>query len=233
MECKKCNNPLSIFDVDRSIWVGQIEEVFFICPKCNSESKFVSRLFEKDHISKSFLEMLMNDCEKKEKHLNYLPNEQRSALLTHLVSCQYCTEKLEEMKLTKILKEMKTNKFIYNFFTTQATEISKVLTDKEIETNNIGIKSFKFNRRAYAFSNKHLFYDCKKENKRLLCYTLEYNSSSVGMVSFLKSKKQVVLHKIWMKSKQRLEKEKVFLNNLRTGDMKTIASFIKRSYNFL
>ena len=102
-----CNNPLSIFDVDRSIWVGQIEEVFFICPKCNSESKFVSRLFEKDHISKSFLEMLMNDCEKKEKHLNYLPNEQRSALLTHLVSCQYCTEKLEEMKLTKILKEMR------------------------------------------------------------------------------------------------------------------------------
>ena len=164
MECKKCNNPLSIFDVDRSIWMGQIEEVFFTCPKCHIESKFFLKLFEKTHISKPYLEMLMKDSEKKEKYLDYLPEEQRNSLLTHLVSCQYCTEKLEEMKLTKILKEMGTNKFIYNFFAAQATEISKVLTDKEIETSNIGIKSFKFNRRSYAFSNKHLFYDCKKEN---------------------------------------------------------------------
>lgn len=229
MNCKNCKTQLSLYNIDRNVWLGKTEEFIFICPKCNVESKFITYIFKGVHLSLSCLEMLVVDSDNQEKQLNYMPKEKRNMILEHLTSCPYCSNKLEEIRLLKISNELCFNREVFDFFMSQASNISILLKDDEVKTNDIGIKSFKFNNNEFFLSKKHLFYDLKKENEHFLCYTLERNNCSIGMASFLKKGNQINLDKIWIKSELRLLKEKILLRNISTGEMSALINLVRKT----
>lgn len=233
MKCNHCNLPLSIYNVDDNFWFEDKQTFVFICPKCSIKSELVSNIFEHGHITKPYLEMLIIDSENKEKQLDYMPQYQKDLILTHLRTCTHCSSILESMRLIKISNEIEFNRNIYDFFIMQAIDVSKKMTNEEIKNNGVGIKSFKFCNQEFHVSKKHLFYECKKENAKLLCYIIEHNSTNIGMVSFLKHNDYIILDKIWLKSEKRLEKEKRFLNNVKTGNMKVLVELVTKENDFL
>lgn len=233
MKCKQCDFPLSIYNVDDNFWFEDKQTFVFVCPVCSSKSELISSIFEHKHITKPYLEMLIVDSENKEKQLDYMPQYQKDLILTHLCSCTHCSSVLESMRLIKISNEIEFNRNIYNFFIMQAIDVSRKLSNEEVKINGVGIKSFKFHNQEFYISKKHLFYECKKDNAKLLCYVIEHDCTNIGMVSFIKHSDFIVLDKIWLKSEERLEKEKRFLNNIKTGNMKVLIDLVTKECNFL
>lgn len=234
MHCRNCDFFLSIQNFDRAEWVDEIEEFIFICPKCKHEIKLVSFLFEHGHISDQYLETIARDTEElyKEKYLDYMPKMQHNFLISHLSNCSYCSEKLESFRLNRISEQFESHVKVYNFFMSQAKHVSEIQNSFKIVTNGVGIKMFVFDGVSYNLS-KNLFYDQIKENKHNLCYFLERDSYIAGMVSFIKIQKKIFLDRIWLKSQERMEKEKKFFNSLNCIDIKILYDLVRKKYSFL
>jgi hypothetical protein len=233
MHCSSCNFVLSIQDLDRTEWVNDSEEFIFICSNCKNETKLVSFLFNQEHINEQYLETIVADVDNEEKYLDYVPNKQKEYLLNHLKKCLICSDKLESLRLKNISRQIITNEKTYNFFMSQAKQIGKKLTCSEITINCIGIKSFIFNQNLYKFSKRNLFYNHLEHNKNYLCYFLENDSHIIGMVSFIKMQDEVLLDKIWVKSEERIEKEKRLLRNLKCADVKILYDLVNKKFSFL
>jgi hypothetical protein len=80
--------------------------------------------------------------------------------------------------------------------------------------NCIGPKSFVFEGTTYNLSKKDLFYEKQENDCQLWCYFLEKEMFSIGMVSLKKIDQQMILEKIWLKSRERITKEKLFFEKL-------------------
>jgi uncharacterized protein YifE (UPF0438 family) len=240
MECKQCNTSLGIQDLDKNEWQDDAEIFVIKCPVCQTEKRLVSPLFEFDHISSQYLQMIILDSKgKKEKYTNYIPEKQRKKLFDHISSCKICAEKIEEIRLSEISKELQFNEDIYKFFITKSKNVIEELDPKKNQiVLNGRIKSFVFEGTNYTLSEDNLFY--RKEESwganmlvERLCYTLEKDDFSIGMVSFAKSNKKVILEKIWLKSEQRIEKEKQFIANLRSGRIRILFELIQKLHDYV
>lgn len=233
MKCSICDTYLSIQDISNTIWDNELVVFIFSCPICYSEKKLTSNLFESGHISKPYLEMLVIDTENKEKQLDYVPVKQRQMLISHLSNCQFCSSFLEEIRLHKISKEIEFNRNIYEFFSSKAQGVCKVLNEQEIKIDCNSIKYFKFNDKEYELLFKNLIYESTTNDGQILCYVIEQDNFKIGMVSFLKLQDNIILDKIWIKSKERIQKEKLFLSNLKIFEFRILVDLIKKVHDFL
>lgn len=220
MKCKTCNASLSIQNIEKNIWIEDIEEFVFVCPVCKTETKLISCIFDEGHISKSYLEMILLDCDKKEKQTDYIPVEQRKRLFEHINSCKHCNDMLESMRLKKISNEIVFNKNLYEFFLTKSVCITNVC---KVEVQNSS-KKFKIDNKDYIVYEKDLFY----QHENISCYLLEENLFNLGMVSFLECEKEVILDRIWVKSNERVLKEKKFLHDLKLGEIKVLVDLVNK-----
>ncbi|MDD5650106.1 MAG: hypothetical protein PHF86_06785 [Candidatus Nanoarchaeia archaeon] len=228
MRCNTCKTLLSINDVDRNTWNNIKEEFVVICPRCKTEQKIVSYLFEFGHITNPFLEMLVEDSdnESKEKNLSYVPEEQRTMLLEHLRDCKICSDRMEQIRLINLSHSLLFNKDTYDFFVSRAKD---VYSDVEYKMNCVGLKSFVFEGTTYTLSRKDLFYESMTGETKLWCYFLEKDTHSVGMASFLKYSKGIILERIWLKSEKRIIKERQFLEELKIGNVRNLLSTVSKS----
>jgi len=233
MQCSTCSTYLSIQDISNTTWDNELVIFTFSCPICCSEKSLISHLFESGHISKPYLEMLVIDSENKEKQLDYMPIKQRQMLIDHLSKCEFCSSFLEEIRLDKISNEIEFNRNIYDFFSSKTQDVNKVLNDQEINIACDIIKSFKFNDREYEILFKNLIYESSTNNGQILCYVIEQDDFKIGMVSFLKTQEKIILDKIWIKSKERIQKEKLFLSNLKIFEFRILVDLIKKVHDFL
>jgi hypothetical protein len=211
------------------------------CPSCEFESKLVSPLFEEQHVSQQYLRMIVSDSknDKKEKLTNYIPEQQRKNIFDHVSSCKKCSERIDDLRLSEISKEIKFNEKTYVFFVAKAKDIIKELdpSKNQVELNCIGVKSFLFEDEHYHVCEEDLFYHHHGELNGVMierfCYNLEKEEFSIGMVSFVMSNGKIILEKIWLKSQQRIEKEKQFLSNLRSGKIRILFDLIQKLHNFV
>jgi hypothetical protein len=240
MECKQCKTSLSLQDLDANEWLDNAEVFIIKCPLCQYETRLISFLFENDHISSQYLRMIISDSKriKKEKYTDYIPEKQRKMLFEHLSNCSVCSDRIESLRLSEISKEIEFNENTYTFFLSKAKDIIKELDPDKKQINvNGSIKSFVFENETYEISEENLFYYRQEtlDNVGLerLCYSLEKDNFSIGMVSFVKSNGKIILEKIWLKSEQRIEKEKRFLLNLRSGKIRILFELIQKLQNFV
>jgi len=233
MECSNCGKSLSLQDANRNEWQDEAEVFVFVCPGCSAETKIIARLFESGHISSQYLEMIVLDTEDqgKEKYLDYIPGNQKQKLIKHLASCEFCSDKLERLRLNRIANSIEFKEATYSFFLTQAKEVYKVLQIDEFKKNGIGLKLFVFEGVSYQMTKDDLFYNIVNDKKRsqCLCYILEKDSHNVGMVSFIMLNDKVILEKIWLKSSQRILKEKKFLDNLKNSELEFLTDIVRKS----
>lgn len=224
MRCKNCKTLLSFYDVDRNAWKDDIEEFIIVCPHCKTETKLVSYLFEYGHITNPFLEMLVEDSDNdtREKNLNYIPQKQRVMLLEHLKYCDVCSDKMEQIRLLNLSHSLLFNKDTYDFFMSRAKDINQEI---KCEFNCVGLKSFVFEGVFFSLSKKDLFF----AQNQLWCYFLEQGSCSIGMASFRKFSNKVILEKIWLKSNQRIIKERQFIQELSFGTVRDLLETSKSS----
>ncbi|MDD5650197.1 MAG: hypothetical protein PHF86_07275 [Candidatus Nanoarchaeia archaeon] len=224
MLCENCSNFLSILDLNSVEWDNEVEEFIFICPFCQKESKLVSFLFEQGHINIHYLELIALDTEElnQEKYLDYIPDLQKDFLISHLSSCSLCSYKLETMRLNKIYQKFEFNENSYTFFMSKAKSVSKTLDQFDIKIVNNTIESFLYNNTKYYLFQKNLIYYKNIDNSFYSCYFIELNKYIIGMVSFIKSKKIILLDKIWLKPKEIILKEKKIINNLKCSDIKIL-----------
>lgn len=227
MRCRKCKTLLSFYDVDSNAWKNDVEEFVSICPRCKTETKFVSYLFELGHITIPFLEMLVedSDTEVREKYANYMPKEQREMLLKHLQQCEICSSKMEQIRLSNLSHSLLFDRETYEFFMSRAKSINQ---EVECKINGVGLKSFSFQGNTFLLSKKDLFFELEQNNTKLWCYFLERDSCSVGMASLKKSLNKVVLEKIWLKSSERIMKEKQFIRELSIGNVRDLFASSKK-----
>ena len=239
MECSKCGTSLSIQDVEKNEWLDDSEIFIIKCPVCEHELKLISSLFDSDHLSSQYIRMIVLDSkfEVKEKYTDYIPEKQRKKIFDHISSCSICSNKIESFRLTEISKEFEFNESTYKFFVEKAKDVVKELEPKQIKINGTGIEGFTFEDKFYDVSLNNLF--CRHEEKindvkiERLCYGLEKDDFNIGMVSFVKSNKKVILEKIWLKSEERLKKEKQFLLNLKSGKIRILFELIKKLPSFV
>lgn len=239
MECSQCKISLSIQDLEKNEWQDDAEVFIIKCPVCEHETKLVSSIFEETgHISNQYLRMIIVDSkfQNKEKLTDYMPEQQRRKLFQHLSSCHVCSDKIESMRLLEISKEIEFNENAYKFFITRAKDIIKELDPSKVKSNG-RIKSFVYEDQKYDITEENLFCHHKEllngVDIERLCYNLERNDFSIGMVSFVKSNGKIILEKIWLKSEQRIEKEKQFLTNLRSGKIRILLELIQRLHDFV
>lgn len=240
MECSRCSTSLSIQDLDKNEWLENCEIFTLKCPVCSQESKLESNLFdEHGHLSNQYLKIIVIDSKdnKKEKYLNYIPLFQRNKILNHLSSCSICSERTEELRLSEISYELDFNEKIYKFFIEKSKDVYKELDPTKIQLDDSSIKSFTFEDETYEIKEEDLFYHNNQKLNNVdierLCYNLEKDEFSVGMVSFVKSNGKIILEKIWLKSEQRIEKEKEFLQNIRSGKIRILFDLIQKLHAFL
>ena len=239
MECSKCGTSLSIQDVERNEWLEDSETFIIKCPVCEHEIKLVSPLFDSGHLSNQYIRMIVLDSkfETKEKYTDYVPENQRKKIFDHISSCSVCSDKIESFRLSEISKEFEFNESTYKFFVEKAKEVVKELEPKQIKINGSGIESFVFEDKHYNVSIDNLFCSHKEKINDVeierLCYGLEKESFNIGMVSFVKSKGKIILEKIWLKSEERLKKEKQFLLNLKSGKIRILFELIKKLPSFV
>lgn len=242
MECKQCKTSLGLQDLEQNEWYDN-EEVFIIkCPVCQNETRLVSALFdESQHISSQYLRMIVCDSnsQKKEKYTDYIPQKQRQRIFQHLSSCSVCADKTESYRLSEIAKEIEFNENTYKYFVTKSKNVIKELDPekKQIIVNGT-IKSFVFENETYEISEEILFYNNQEtlDNTILidrLCYTLDKDGFNIGMVSFVKSNEKIILEKIWLKSEQRIEKEKQFVLSLRSGKIRILFELIQKFQTYV
>jgi len=239
MYCSLCNTSLSLQDVDRNIWKEQSEEFIIKCPVCQTEKILISELFEHGHINKQYFAIIVSDSDSnnKEKLTDYIPQNLKQKIFDHLSSCQICSEKIEEFRLNKIFKKINLNEETYNFFIKCANDVIIELNRENISFKNNNICSFKFENQTYTIDQNNIFYSCEKTLEGIKieqkCYLLEKNSYNIGMVSFVFSNNKIILEKIWLKSEQRLEKEKTLLTNLKNGKIRILFELIDKLQDFI
>jgi hypothetical protein len=239
MECDKCGTTLSINDVEKNEWNEDSEQFIIICPICETEKKLVSPLFESGHIARQYLSMIVldSDSQNKEKTIDYMPKKQQDMIFEHLAKCDICSERIEETRLIKISKDIQINDSTYKFFISQADDVIEELSKDKVKMNCVGIKSFVYKNQEYQIDSKNLF--CEYEEflgdikiKRR-CYILENEECSIGMVSFVETNEKLILEKIWLKTQKHLEKERQFLDNLRSGKVRVLFDLVKKIHSFL
>jgi hypothetical protein len=228
MKCTKCDTELSVQDLEKNEWVEDSEVFYIKCSVCDGITILKSNLFEDGHIAQQYLGLIVSDSGKhKEKYVDYIPEVQKQKLFDHLNICDFCKNKIEGVRLAEISKEIEFNEKAYDFFLSKAKDVITQV-DKEILKN----KAFIFEKEEYALNPEELFYQKKEllngiEIERL-CYNLETDGIYVGMVSFVISNDRLILEKIWLKSENRIEKEKEFLKNIRSGKFRILFSIIKK-----
>lgn len=230
MDCNQCNTSLSIQDLIKNEWIDDSEVFTIKCPICHYDNKLVSPIFESDHISIPYLKVIILDSKntKKEKYTDYIPEEQRNKIFKHLSACQECSDRIENYRLTDILKEINFSGDLYNFFLDKAWQVDKDATYKVV-LNGHGIKKFTFNDKVYNVSKDNIFY----ENENIFCYRLEDQEFNVGMASFVKEKDKFVLDKLWLKTDKRIEKEKKLLASLKSEKVRILFYLFKKMHHFV
>ena len=235
MKCNNCKTLLSIQDIENSEWKEDSEEFILKCPICNTEKIIVSRLFESNHISNQYLQLIVMDTEKqkKEKYLNYVPENQRQLLISHLKNCETCSSTLESLRLNKAYKDFETSENTYKFFISKAKDVIKELKKEEYKSNKKTKDIvFVFDDEKYLLTCENIFYEkddnigCIKIKRK--CYVLEKEEHDIGMVSFVITSEKIILEKIWLKSEFRIAKEKQFLSNIKTGKIRLLLNLIQK-----
>lgn len=232
MQCRNCSTPLTLQDLTNNEWSDVVEEFIFVCPVCKTEKRLVTFLFDSGHITDQYLELFILDSEyfRKEKFLDYMPEQQRNFLISHLSSCSSCSDRLESMRLSKVCQKVKIDETMFRFFSKQAVSVFKELKQSEVVfRDSKKIKAFLFEGVVYHLSEEKKFY----EDNELLCYSLEKQKHDIGMVSFFRTKENVIVEKIWFKSKERIQKEKNFLSSLKNTEMKILIDLVKKKDDFL
>jgi hypothetical protein len=240
MECYNCGTSLSIQDVERNEWLDDCEIFIIKCSTCSNQTKLESFLFDVDnHLSSQYIKMIFLDSkfETKEKYTNYIPEKQRKMIFDHVSSCSVCSNKIENLRLSELTKEFKFNESAYKFFIERSKDVIKELKQKQIKVNSSEIEGFIFEDKFYDVCSDNLF--CRHEEEinnvkiERLGYSLEKENFNIGMVSFIKSNGKIILEKIWLKSEERLKKEKQFLLNLKSCKISILFELIKKLPSFV
>lgn len=236
MDCERCGTSLSIQDLEKNEWFNDSEIFFIKCPLCEHEIRLISSLFEEEHINKQYLKMIVLDSfsNKKEKYVDYIPKKQRDILFEHLSSCYKCSQDIEGMRLTEVDREIEFNKATYKFFIDKSKDTMIELDTKDMTLEGSVLKSFVFDNKVYEVCEDNLFFSNNEvlENVKVKreCYNLDNGELVIGMVSFVFSKNKVILEKIWLKTEQQIEKEKMFLSNMRRGKIRILFELFQKHF---
>jgi hypothetical protein len=238
MECSRCNTSLSIHDLESNEWLNDCEFFSIKCPVCEFITKVDSPLFENEHICSQYLRMIALDSSnnKKEKYTDYVPKKQRELIFEHVSTCEICSSKIESIRLDGISKEIEFNESTYKFFAANAKDVMIELDKTQVYIEESTIKSFVFDGKTYNLSEDNVFYyNCETlrgVEKKRFCYNIDSNGVSIGMVAFVFIDNKIVLEKIWLKQEHRVEKQRQFISNLRSGKTRILFDLIK-SRNFV
>jgi len=230
MDCKQCGTPLSIQDVIKNEWIDSSEIFSVKCPSCELETKIKSYLFVSEHISKQYLAMVVVDSQfvKSEKIIDYIPEKQRQMIFDHLSTCKHCSEKIEEIRLNEISKELQLTQDVYEFFLGQSKEVLK-----EIDYHKTDDIEFVYNKTNYRVNEQNLFRKNSEKKIEKLYFYLEKEGINIGIVSFVRTHNKLFLNRIWLKTQKRLEKEKIFLTDLKSGKIRVLLDMVQKIHNFI
>jgi hypothetical protein len=230
MDCQQCGTSLSVQDIARNEWIDNSEVFFVKCPSCEYETIIKSFLFVSGHISKPYLAMIVVDSQfvKSEKLIDYIPEKQRQTVFQHLSTCKVCSDMIEEIRLNEISKELQLTHDVYEFFLKQSKEVLK-----EIEYSKTDHIKFNYDKVNYEVNEHNLFRKNTEKKIEKLYFYLEKESINVGIVSFVRTHNKLFLERIWLKSQKRLEKEKQFLTDLRSGKIRVLLDLVQKIHNFV
>lgn len=214
--CYKCDKSLYLSDVESDKWYDDREEFILKCSYCGEENKIIIQLFIEGHINKYNLEMLKQDK-------NYLPEKQIEIIKNHLENCQICRDSIDELYLEEATSNVNFNQESLKYFDIHSKEINS-----EIFVESNGVKKFSYENQVYILKPEDEFY---RENNKIYYY-LKEDICLAGMVSIMEINNNFKLDKIWLRSKESLEKERNFFELLKDKKIKlelqTLETIFKR-----
>jgi hypothetical protein len=219
--CSVCNSSLYLNDVVSNTWdsVNNVENFILKCSSCNHRNVVTVDLFKDGHISSYNLQMLRVDK-------NYFPKEQFDKITEHLQSCDVCKSHFEDTLLAEIEDNTIFNDKTVEFFNKHGLLRMKKAENIIFEKNNI--TQIIINKNKFELTQEDEFY----RDKNTVGYYLRQDLCLYGLISFIFDNNEIFIERIWMRTLESVEKEKVFFDQLKNKkikiDLKTIETIFKR-----
>jgi len=209
MNCSECNHPLYLQDVSSCNWVDDVQEFVFVCSSCKKENVVKVKLFDLNgHIRRSYLAIMKDDS-------TYLNNEQLEKVSKHLEECEYCKSRVNDEYVEEVEEKIRFNEKSMDFFESNGKEINEKIKIETIDRS----KFFMFDNEKYIINEQDEFFRNNGCGINV-CYYMRQGFCLVGMACIRILNDEVFLHKIWLRSKVQVEKEKVFFEKLKSGEIK-------------